>query len=165
MTAADDTSRQSAALAWIDHKLRAHDLPYQIVGGLAAIAHGASRPLHDIDLYAPLRTEAAAGFLADIAQHVVWGPEAVVDGPWDIFYMKLVHGGQKIEIGDSAHPKIRDAASGEWVCQHIDFAASVQKDVFGCTVPVMPAAQLIAYKTMLDREVDRQDISEISCRA
>ena len=119
------------------------------------------RPLHDIDLYAPLGAGEAAAFLDDVATHVVWGPEAVVDGPWDIMYMKLVHGGQKIEIGDSAEPKIRDAASGQWVRQHIDFAASEPRNVLGCTVDVMPAAQLIAYKRLLDRDVDRQDIRQM----
>ncbi|WP_172329327.1 hypothetical protein [Mangrovicoccus sp. HB161399] len=80
---AGGTAEQRAAPEWILRKLAEHGLPYQIAGGLAAVAHDATRPLNDIDLYAPLGT-GAEGFLADIADHVVWGPEAVADGPWDI---------------------------------------------------------------------------------
>jgi hypothetical protein len=148
---------QAAALRWISGQIERHRLPYQIVGGLAAIAHGSRRPLHDIDIYMPLG-DAAEAFIEDVAGHVNWGPRAVIEGPWDITYMKLTHGGQKIEIGDSRAPRIRDRGTGAWIEQRIDFEASVICEVLACRVPVMPRDQLIAYKRVLDREVDRSDI-------
>jgi len=51
----------AAALAW----LVSHDIPFQAVGGLAAQAHGASRPLNDLDFYIPIqRIEEVAPDLA-----------------------------------------------------------------------------------------------------
>lgn len=155
------TACQRSALAWIIGKMEKHDLPYQIVGGLAVIAYGGTRPPNDIDFFVPLGPDAAA-FLQDIDPYIVWGPEAVVAGSWDITYLKLNYEGQKIEIGASAQPKIEDAATGDWVTKRIDLDTSVLKEVFGCKVRVMPVAQLIAYKRVLGREVDLTDIRDLT---
>ena len=42
-----------AALIWITNILKKHQIPFQISGGLAAIAYGASRSLADIDIDIP----------------------------------------------------------------------------------------------------------------
>jgi hypothetical protein len=41
------------ALGWIVEVLRRADVPFQVVGGLAARAFGATRPLADLDFYVP----------------------------------------------------------------------------------------------------------------
>jgi len=156
--------KQRSALEWILEKIGEHDLPYQIVGGLAVKAHGGSRPLHDIDLYMPMRDPRWPDFLAAIGTYLVWGPDAVVEGAWDLTYLKINYCGQKIEIGDSARLKIRSCKTGEWVEQFIDYRSSVSKPVFGCQVDVMPLDQLIAYKKILGREVDQQDIYELAAQ-
>jgi hypothetical protein len=156
-----DEQRQRSALEWIVEKAGEHELPYQVVGGLAAIAHGGSRPLHDIDLYMPIGDPHWPDFLAAIDTYVVWGPEAVVEGPWDLTYLKINYYGQKIEIGGSESLRIRSCTTGEWVEQVIDYRSSVSRRVLGCTVAVMPLAQLIAYKNILGREVDQQDVHEL----
>lgn len=158
---ASTEERQRSALEWITGKIEKHGLPYQIVGGLAVLAHGGTRPLNDIDLYVPLGS-GAEDFLQDIKTSTVWGPSAVVEGPWDLTYLKLDYHGQKIEIGDSAATRIKNAITGEWATQIIDFDASVTKEIFGCSVQVMPVAQLIAYKEILGREVDQQDIRDLA---
>jgi len=151
---------QERALSWLTETIQRNQLPYQIVGGLAAIAHGGKRPLHDIDLYLPF-DEAALAFFQEIEPYVTWGPEAVIEGQWDLTYLKLNYQGQKVEIGDSRNVKIKDANSGAWVEKRIDFGTSVSRDILGNRVSVMPVAQLIAYKSILAREVDLQDIAEL----
>ena len=91
-----DRQRQRSALEWIVEMAGDHDLPYQIVGGLAAMAHGGRRPLHDIDLYMPMGDPHWPEFLAAIETYVVWGPAAVVESHWDLTYLKLNYCGQKI---------------------------------------------------------------------
>lgn len=145
------------ALNWIIDKLEQHAVDYQIVGGLAAIAYGSGRELADIDLYIPFSTSQA--LLEDIKPHIYWGPEHQKDGHWDITYLKMNYEGQKIEIGDSDHAMIFDTHQKQWVSQGIDYTRSQRRMVLGREVNVMPREQLIAYKTLLNREVDVQDIA------
>lgn len=63
----------AGALSWVVSALCRHRVPFQIVGGLAACAYGGRRPIVDLDFYAPLAD--ADSFLAEIAQHTVWGPQ------------------------------------------------------------------------------------------
>lgn len=104
-------------------------------------------------------------FLDAIQDYVVWGPKAVVDSPWDITYVKINYHGQKIEIGDSSAPRIQNGRTGEWIDQVIDFESSVAKTVLGCRIEVMPQDQLIADKKILARDVDLQDIRDITANA
>lgn len=156
--------KQRSALEWIAREANRDHLPYQIVGGLAALAHGGSRPLHDIDLYMPFSNPHWADFLAAVKTYVVWGPETVIEGAWDLTYLKINYYGQKIEIGDVAALRIRNCKTGDWVEQVIDFKLSVSKTVFGCQIDVMPVNQLIAYKELLGRDVDLQDIQELTLK-
>jgi hypothetical protein len=159
---AQSEQKQQCALEWIVCEAKRHKLPYQVVGGLAALAHGGSRPLHDIDLYMPFGSPHWADFIVSISAYIVWGPKNVVDGQWNLTYLKINYFGQKIEIGDSADIKIQNGKSGGWVEQAIDYESSVFKSVLGCQINVMPIDQLVAYKAILGRDVDLQDIRELT---
>ena len=50
---------------------------------------------------------------------------------------------------------------GGGVAQDIDFSRSESSVILGVEVPVMPQAQLVAYKRALGREVDRLDLEEL----
>lgn len=49
----DRMERLRRVLAWITAELDDLGVPFQVAGGLAACAHGAFRPPHDLDLYVP----------------------------------------------------------------------------------------------------------------
>lgn len=147
-------------LEWLVNQLNAHETHYQIVGGMAARAYGVKRDLVDIDLYIDFST--SCDFLKSIEKYIYWGPNDVVDGPWKIRYLKMNYEGQKIEIGDIKDAAIFDHKNKVWVDQNIDLAASVKNILLGIEVSVMPRTQLIDYKHMLDRDVDRQDIAEMA---
>jgi len=157
----DDMHNQRTALEWIVGEAERQHLPCQVVGGLACMAHGGTRPLHDIDLYAPFSSLQWPCFLESISNNVVWGPRSVVDGPRDLTYLKIAFRCQRVEIGGSANLRIRDCKTGEWVDQTIDFGSSVSLPVFGREIKVMPRDQLIAYKRTVGRDVDLQDIEQL----
>ena len=152
-------SEPMIALAWVVDLLQRHRIPFQAVGGLAARAYGATRPLVDLDFYIPM--ERFPELLPEIAPHLVWGPEHYLDANWDITFVKLSYAGQPIEFGDSTDAYFFDRSTGAWMRQEIGFDRSIWCEVLGVRVPVIPRAELIAYKRRLDRDVDRLDLDEI----
>jgi len=141
--------------------VREHGVPYQVVGGLAARAYGAHRPLADIDLYVPL--DRAAGLLQEIRPFVSWGPKHYVDEAWDISFLKADYYGQWVELGDSSSvPRFYNKKGGRWETQWIDYANSASVSVFGVEIEAMPKCDLIRYKSSLGREVDMIDIKQMT---
>lgn len=147
------------ALRWISDLLEDRAVPYQVVGGVAARAHGAQRPIVDVDLYVP--TSALMEIAESVAEHVTWGPGHVRQGGWDIVFLKLEVEGQTVELGGADQVRIYDSTAGRWHDERIDFGTSERREVLGIVVPVMPRDRLVEYKRRLDREVDRQDLREL----
>ena len=149
------------ALVWTKSILEENKVPYQIVGGLAAVIHGGSRPVADIDLYVPKE------FIEKILPYV----ESTISKPlahsvehgWDVEYTQLIYQGQKIEIGLSPGTRLL-TNTGEWIELVIDYEKSVAGSYDGIEVPVIPVSSLISYKLVLGREVDYIDISDLSNR-
>ncbi len=148
------------ALRWIAGLLEARGVPFQIVGGLAARAYGATRPLADIDLYIPAAHVAAVH--EAVRRFVTRPPEPHRDDHWDLIFMRLEYRGQPIEIGVSDDARYRDGRKDRWHDAAVDYNASERLDVLGVEVPVMPRAQLLACKLRLDRPVDRADVRELT---
>ena len=157
---AEQNQGVGAALRWIADILDARNVPFQIVGGLAARAYGATREIADIDLYAPASELAS---VLEVIEPFVTRPLAHYrDQHWDLVFMRLEYGGQRIEIAVGDDAKYRDSRLGEWHDAAVDYGASERLDVLGVDVPVMPRHQLLSYKRRLDRTVDRADVQEIA---
>ncbi len=156
----EDTARIGRALGWLTGILARRRVPYQVVGGLAARAYGASRALVDIDLYIPLSHAQAA--LEEMRPYLVRAPLPHKSDSWDLVYLALQYEGVWIEIGDSeTNPRFFNRIDRRWEPQVIDYEASRLAALYGCEVAVMPRDELLRYKAMLDREVDHLDIEEI----
>jgi hypothetical protein len=153
-------SSPARALAWIVELLRDLDVPFQVVGGLAARAYGADRPLVDLDFYVP--TNRLGDVAASASPHLVRAPAHHADDDWDIIFMALEHNGCRIELGGADDARYFDRRADRWVDVDIDYDAAVEREVCGLTLPIMPLDELIAYKRALDRAVDRQDLAQIS---
>lgn len=150
------------ALAWIVGILNDHQCPYAICGGLAANVYGSPRPLNDIDLFVPAQyfdriVQAGADYISKPAEHYC----EAVEG-WDLEYAQFIYQGTKIEIGSDKNVRIFDHSNDEWTALIIDFDNAVKGQLFGIDILVMPKADLVSYKTMLDRDVDRQDVSALN---
>ena len=94
--------------------------------------------------------------------YLVREPTPYRSASWDLTYLKLDYRGQPIELGDtSSRPRIFNQLAGRWEDQTVDFAASTPVTLFGVDFLAMPLTELIAYKSGLDRPVDRVDVADL----
>lgn len=154
------STKVANALTWIKTVLEEQSIPYQVVGGLAANIHGGSRSVADIDLYIP------KGYVKDLlptVQVYIAKPlEYYIEGLWDLEYFQLIYQQQKIEIALSPGTKIFNITTDQWIELITDYTRSITGSYEGVEVPVIPVAELVAYKAILGREVDLIDISELA---
>lgn len=148
------------ALKWITDLMENNNIQYQIVGGLAAKAYGASRELFDFDLYVSGRDFSK---ICDLAKEfITWGPEHFKNESWDLEYVKFEYKNQKIEIGNSDKTKWFDSKNKKWVPEKIDYDDFETKEFKGVTIKVIPKEKLIEYKKRLNREVDIIDLEQMN---
>jgi len=146
------------AFKWIVGILENHNLPFQITGGLAARAYGSRRPLNDIDI--DISDDGFYQILPDVRGYVIFGPERFVDEHFDLLLMTLRYAGQEIDISGGDTIRIPDG-EGYWHDAPTDFSKLGIKDIFGISVPVMVKEEVLKYKKLLDRPVDREDIQAL----
>lgn len=156
----DRTRRIRTALAWISGRLEEADVPHQFAGGLAARAHGATRALHDIDVYVPEGTLARLRPL--LADHHVHGPRRHRDEHWDCYFMEVRYAGEDIELAEASRTWYRRGPDAEWTAADVDFDGPAMREAFGVEIPVMPLDRLVAYKRRLGRPVDERDLAELA---
>jgi hypothetical protein len=157
MTSNEEDIRR--ALLWITDVFARADVTYQAVGGIAARAFGATRPVADLDFYLD-RTDLAA-VLGDVREFCVWGPSHFRDETWDLTFAKVDWRGVRIELAQAEGAKYYSTAQRAWIDQGVDFGRSARVNVMGVELLVMPREQLIAYKQALGRPVDRADLEQI----
>jgi hypothetical protein len=150
---------EQQALRWIVELLRKLGVPFQAVGGLAARAYGAHRPLADLDFYIP--TDRLTEVAVAAAAHVVRPPAHYRDETWDLSFMKLEYDGREIELGGADGARFFDQQAGCWRAARIDFTRSIERTICCVRAPTMPLEQLMEYKQALGRDADRQDIAEM----
>lgn len=158
----EDQSREERifdALEWISYLLDDLEIPFQVVGGLAATAYGSKRPLHDIDIYVP------DGRLEKILPHVEayhsHGPVRYQGDLWDCLFMEVHYAGEEIELADASRTWYRAGKDATWHHADIDFESAVRREIFGVEVPVIPREELVRYKRHIGRDVDLKDLAAI----
>lgn len=144
---------------WIVDVLKKRNVPFAISGGLAASAYGSPRPLNDIDIDIP--SSYFSAILSDIRPFITFGPKRFVDQRWDLELATLNHRGQEIDLGGSDTVRICDARTGNWVHMPTNYDEVVEMQLFGRCVPIVSAAELIAYKSMLSGAHQRIDIEVV----
>lgn len=149
-----------AALIWITDILETLDIPFHIAGGLAAIAYGSTRALHDIDIDIP---EGKFRILEkEVKEFIVYGPSHFKDAKWDLTLMTLNFNGQLIDLSGAYDAKIFDEKAGKWHHLITDFSTVEIKNVLELQLPVIAFSELLEYKKILAREVDLMDIAELT---
>ncbi len=151
-----------AALIWITDILTKHQIPFQITGGLAAIAYGAFRPLEDIDIDIP--DDKFNLLEGEVRNYIVYGPTRFKSEKWDLLLMTLNYQGQDIDLSGADQTSIFDDKTNQWIKVIEDLPNATIKTVFELQLPVIPYEKLINYKKILSREVDLIDIQQLESK-
>lgn len=148
-------------LKWITDILKKHAIPFQITGGLAAHAYGATRPIHDIDIDIP--EDRFQEIIEEVKPYITEGPTRFVNNAWDIYVMTLDYNGQEIDIGGAYTTRIKDEKTSIWHDVKTDFATVETRNLFNTDVPIINKHDLIEYKSWLALPNDHQeqDVREI----
>src|SRR5438105_4727830 len=114
-----------ASLVWITNILRELNIPFQISGGLAAQAHGATRELWDIDI-----PENKFEILKEsVRDYIIFGPTHIQEKPWDLELMTMKHYGQYIDLSGAYQVKIFNQITGDWHKIPVDFSKSITIEI------------------------------------
>jgi len=148
------------ALIWITDILKKHSVPFQITGGLAARAYGATRPIADIDIDIP--EDKFDIIKNEVVSFITYGPDQFKSKTWDLLLMTLNYHGQVIDLSGAYRTKIFNGETGLWQLLAEDLSKAHPQNIFGLQLPVIPLDVLITYKKALSREVDIIDIQEIA---
>lgn len=150
----------ASAFCWIVGLLRKHRIPFQITGGLAARAYGSKRPLADIDMDVHEKDIPRIAALAH--EYIVYGPKPFKNKNWDLVLMTIKYRGQEIDIGGAQKTRIFDHRAKQWVGIATDMHQAKLRYLYGLRVPVVSKEELIAYKSLLGRNVDKEDVRQLS---
>lgn len=148
---------------WITGILKKLEIPYHVVGGLAAIAYGADRPIYDIDI--DIEEQNFDKLAAEVKPYLTFGPANFKDPKWDLTMMTIRYHEVDIDISGVNSGKIFDAPSGAWVPYESNLKNTEQKELFGSVQPLISKEILIRYKQMLGRPTDLEDINAIKDNA
>ncbi len=154
------TSEQKEVLTFLVKILRDNAIEFQAGGGLAAIAYGATRPLYDIDLEIYKKDvdtvrELLKEYIIEDWNNDTGGP----DDEFDLWMMTLKIKEVSVDINQVEGSRVRSKGGG-WVAQPEVMRAEM-KIVEGIEVPAQNKDELIAYKKILARETDLEDVQQI----
>ncbi len=155
-----ETKNTEGAFKWIVGILQKHSIPFQIKGGFASRLYGVKRNLADIDISIP--EDKYGDLIPYIKEFIVYGPEQYVDDEWDLKLMTLTYEGQDIDIAGAYKKKNFDKTNNVWVNTPHNLDNSVYMEVYGLKVPVITKEDLIAYKKLIQRDVDIIDVEALS---
>ena len=148
------------SLQWITDLLKNLNIPFQIAGGLAAHAYGATREIDDIDIDIP--EECFDVVLPHIKKYITVGPVFHEDKHWKLWLITLNHEDQLIDLGGAYKTEIFNHHTQSWQKLQTNLSHTIPFNLWGITVPVISREDLIAYKKAINRPVDREDIRQIS---
>ena len=150
-----------SAFKWIVSLLNNNKIPFQITGGFAAKIYGSKRKLYDIDIEIP--DNDIKKLQKIVRRWIVYGPKRYKDKNWDILLVTLKYKDQLIDISGAYSEKEFDKKMGSWIrVGRTNLSKAKKVNIYGIKVPVESKRNLIAYKKKLSRNVDKEDLRQIS---
>ena len=153
------TKNTKKALTWITEILKKHQISFQITGGLAAIAYGATRELDDIDIDIP--DGKFDLIIEDVKSFITYGPARFKSDKWDLLLMTLNYHGQEIDLSGANSTYIFNDNNQEWIKLSDDLTKISMQNIYGLVLPVISYVDLVNYKKILARNVDIIDINQM----
>jgi hypothetical protein len=146
------------AFHWIINILERREISYKISGGFAARVYGVNRELADIDI--AVDDLNMLQIVDEVKPYIIFGPDQYIDTNWNLKLMTLQYEGQEIDVAGT-QAKIFNHETKQWESCPGNLRSIELKEVFGRKVPIESKESLIAYKTKLAREVDREDVKQL----
>ncbi|HEY7493038.1 MAG TPA: nucleotidyltransferase [Candidatus Tectomicrobia bacterium] len=140
--------------------LNEHGVEYEISGGLAAIFYGARRPLFDIDL--DIHQADFSTVCELLKPYIVEEPHRTTSShKFDIYFMSCSIDGVHVDFSQVEESYVIDE-SGRKHRMDSTLKDAVEFDFDGITVRVEQKESLIAYKRLLARPTDLEDMQQIA---
>lgn len=147
------------AFRWIIEILKRHEVPFVVLGGLAARAYGSERELNDIDLV--IHRSDFEKILPEVQIYITYGPEMSRDEEAEGYSMELKYAGQDIDIGAEEECRVFNKVTDKWEILETDFNNVEMKEIFGILVPTMKKETIITEKLKFNRPEDHEDIQQM----
>ena len=152
------TAAQRRVLAFVVAALRRRGIPFQVTGGLAAIAYGARRPLFDIDL--DVRRRDLERVRRVFRGHIAADLERFEDEHFEVPLITLRIDGVSVDL-TAADELVCKTPDGRRVPFQQDLERAGMLPVGGVEVPVQNRSELLAYKRLIARPTDLEDVAAI----
>jgi hypothetical protein len=154
------TETQKRVFLFLSELLSSNRINFQVTGGLAAIAYGATRPLYDIDI--DIYKKDAEKVRSLLKQYIVedWNNELEGDDDnFDLWMMTLEIDSVSVDISQVEEGRVRKTG-GSWspLPEIMDIEV---KDIEGIELPVQNKQHLIEYKLLIARDTDLEDVRQI----
>jgi hypothetical protein len=152
---------QRRALERLVRTLESAAIAFQVTGGLAAIAYDARRPLYDIDVDVSARDLPR---LRELFRACLTHDIHRLDGRhFELTMLTLEIDGVPVDVSQAEDTYVK-TADGRRVPVATELARAERRQVGGLEMPVCALDELVAYKRLVDRPTDRQDVDAITQR-
>lgn len=152
------TLQQKDALIELSSVLRSNDIPFVVIGGLAAISWGVDRPLADIDIQVSKKDILKITKL--FSENIDTDFRHYQNDTWDIYQTIIRLYGITIDICQVEDFYIKSGEEKYIVPDSLD--DYVIKNIDNIELPVIPLARLIKYKKTIARPIDLKDLEELT---
>ncbi len=153
------SKNQKRILIQVTKTLKENRIPFQITGGLAAIAYGSKRKLFDIDIDVSKKDikKVRELFRENISEDL----HHLQNGRFDIFVMSLEFDKVIVDISQLEKSYVIDK-NGNKIGGDYDFSKTKLMKIDGIKLPVEDKNELIRYKKILSRDTDLIDIQQMT---
>ena len=150
---------QKRVLVQVTKTFKENNIPFQITGGLAAIAYGCRRDLFDIDIDISKKDIEKVRKL--FKENITEDLHHLQNGRFDIYVMSFEIDGVNVDISQLEENYVIDK-EGNKIGGDYNFSNTKIMEIEGLKLPVEDKNELVNYKKILGRDTDLIDIQQMT---